>query len=173
MDRSRRWARRTGDRRTGDSLTPARLLALGALLAPLVGAPRPVVAEVFKWVDERGRVHYGDRAPAQGNAAERLDLRAAPSADSAPGSGDRPELGRLLRAFEMDRERRAEAARSARAAQAQRRQQCAQATERLARFGRANVVFSRDGQGERRYLDDAQRATVMEQLREEADRLCR
>jgi hypothetical protein len=73
----------------------------------------------------------------------------------------------------MDRERRAEAARSARAAQAQRRQQCAQATERLARFGRANVVFSRDGQGERRYLDDAQRATVMEQLREEADRLCR
>lgn len=54
----------------------ARIAALLIVASLLV---RPVVAgEIYKWVDEHGRVQYSDRAPEQGNpgAAEQITIQA-------------------------------------------------------------------------------------------------
>ena len=51
------------------------LRRVAALLALLAGGPLPA-AEVYKWVDEEGRVHYGDQAPSKGEA-ERLQIESA------------------------------------------------------------------------------------------------
>jgi hypothetical protein len=47
-----------------------------ALLLPLIGAAG--VAGVYKWVDESGKVHFGD-APPEGGAVQSVDIPEAPS----------------------------------------------------------------------------------------------
>lgn len=41
--------------------------------------------EVYRWVDENGVVHFGDRAPDQGNA-EKVSVQPGPGAQSPPAS---------------------------------------------------------------------------------------
>jgi len=55
-----------------------RMLLVLALLAPLAAAQ----AQVYKWVDENGQVHYGRQAPPS-RPAETVDVpKAAPPGDS-------------------------------------------------------------------------------------------
>jgi len=44
----------------------------------LAGAAAPAFAQVFKWVDERGVVHYGERPPQGGKASEVPDKLGTP-----------------------------------------------------------------------------------------------
>ena len=41
--------------------------------------------EVYRWVDENGVVHFGDRAPDQGNA-EKVSVKPSSGAESSPAS---------------------------------------------------------------------------------------
>ena len=53
-----------------------RSLALSVLLMSAI-APAPAAAEIYKWVDADGRVHFGDkpRDPAQAAGAEEVELK--------------------------------------------------------------------------------------------------
>src|SRR5258708_8293997 len=46
----------------------------------------PALAQVYKWVDERGVTHYGERPPQGGKASEVPDRLASPPAGGATGS---------------------------------------------------------------------------------------
>ncbi len=109
---------------------------LGLLLAAVA---MPATAEVYRWRDAQGGVHYGD-APPEDRPAERLEL----SPDAAA-----PDAGKALREQERalsreadERARREAARREAEDAQAAREAQrrerdCTRARERLARAERA------------------------------------
>jgi len=53
------------------------MLAGAVLLTPVVAS-----ADVYKWVDENGQVHYSDRAAAP--AADKVKIQAAPAPQPAP-----------------------------------------------------------------------------------------
>lgn len=55
-----------------------KTVALVILTGAVVFAPGMVAAEVYKWVDEKGQVHYSDRASAP--AADKVTLPASPPA---------------------------------------------------------------------------------------------
>src|SRR5882672_6266397 len=46
----------------------------------------PAFAQVYKWVDERGVTHYGERPPQGGKASEVPNRLASPAAGGAGGS---------------------------------------------------------------------------------------
>src|SRR5260221_13238095 len=46
----------------------------------------PALAQVYKWVDERGVTHYGERPPQGGKASEVPDKLAAPPSGAVTGS---------------------------------------------------------------------------------------
>lgn len=123
-------------------------------------------AEIYRWTDDMGRVHYGERPP--GRDAVRLELpesRSEPANVTAGETERRERQRRMLEAFEYERGRKAEQA--AREADQRRRRQAA--CERLrAQWRRLSypgpIYFSEDGGG-RRYLDDAQRAAEKDRLR--------
>jgi len=46
----------------------------------------PALAQVYKWVDERGVTHYGERPPQGGKASEVPDRLASPPAGGVTGS---------------------------------------------------------------------------------------
>ena len=52
----------------------------------LVVATAPAFAQVFKWVDERGVTHYGERPPHGAKATEVQDKLASPAPGRAPAA---------------------------------------------------------------------------------------
>lgn len=79
----------------------SRSLPLLMASALFLAAPAQVRAEVYKWVDERGVVNYGDRPPARAGTARPLELD-LDSATLIPGI-PKEELQQLR---ERDAERR-------------------------------------------------------------------
>ena len=56
-----------------DGCAQARCLAIAAGMAALLAAA-PAGAGVYRWVDDQGRTHYGDRPPAE-RGASRVEVR--------------------------------------------------------------------------------------------------
>jgi hypothetical protein len=142
-----------------------RFLVFWALLAP-------AYAQVYKWVDEKGVTHYGERPP-PGKNARAVDERLANPAP-APGKAAQPPDWKEK---ELEfRSRRIEAE-QAEAKQKQReavdRQACNQARDRLARMKTARGLYRLNEQGERVYQsDEEQRAAIADQEQLTAER-CR
>jgi hypothetical protein len=55
---------------------------MGRLLLLLLLVPVLASAQVYRWVDERGTVHYSNQTPPEGVKARRLDIDASPGAPS-------------------------------------------------------------------------------------------
>lgn len=71
---------------------------LAFALWPLLAAPASA-AQVYKWVDEHGRVQYGDQPPSAG--ATKVEVQNAPAPD--PGlAQDRETQQKLLDGYEED-----------------------------------------------------------------------
>lgn len=128
---------------------------LAAVLA-LTLAGTPALAEVYKWVDAEGNVHYGDRPPSEGRETRSLDLTPAPDRDSDHGSRSLKQR-RLLEAFEAERAERELAESEAAEAKRERVHKCDQARRTLANFERANVIYTTDDSGARNYMSDGER----------------
>ena len=64
----------------------AAVIASVVIAITMALVPYKVSAEeVYRWVDENGVVHFGDRAPEQGNA-EKVSVQPDPAAQSSPAA---------------------------------------------------------------------------------------
>jgi hypothetical protein len=142
-----------------------RLLLL-ALCLPLA-----VEAQIYKWVDEKGRVQYGEKPP-PGAKASTLRPEASPPSRPAPvpGTAGAPaDADAEFRRRQIER-RQAE---EAQAQDAKRRQaQCEDARNRLAAGEGAGRHFTYRG-GEKVYLTDAERDASLARMRERVSQACR
>ncbi len=97
----------------------------------------PAVAQVYKWVDERGVTHYGERPPQGGKASEVPNRLASPAAGGAGGSQENsqsnPPQGEIPPG---DREPRPSTVQTERTddRQTRRQEQCNQQRDLLARL---------------------------------------
>lgn len=160
--------------------------ALLITLFTLLGAP--AFADVYRWVDKEGAVHYSDMPP-QGIESKRMQITPT-DASKAPDEG---ELRRRRLLEEADREAarriKAQQARSA-ARQAEheaglaQKKRCLEAREALAVLqeqlpvyrdneGKLRDSWARDTyRGEREYLNDAVRAAEIERVRQKIATIC-
>lgn len=128
---------------------------LAAVLAlTLVGTP--ALAEVYKWVDAEGNVHYGDRPPSSGQESRSLSLPSTPERDSDHRERSLKQR-RLLEAFEVERADQERVEAEAADAKRERAHKCEQARRTLANFERANIVYTTDENGARVYMSDEDR----------------
>lgn len=126
----------------------------------------PVAAEIYRWVDANGLVHFGERPMT--DDAHRIEV---PSQDREPQAAAPNEAARrarqrrLLEAFEYEREREAE--QEARAAQraSRRAERCDQARQYWRRLNHPGPIYEVDDQGRRRYLDEAERKAEQDRVR--------
>ncbi|MGQ0653350.1 MAG: DUF4124 domain-containing protein [Betaproteobacteria bacterium] len=132
------------------------------LLFPLIAH-----AQIYKWVDEKGRVQYGEKPPA-GAKATPLRQEASPASKPAPAQ-DLSQREADFRRRQIERQR----AEEAHAHQATQRQgQCENARNRLAAAENAGRHFSYKG-GEKVYATDAERAATLARMREQVSQVCR
>jgi len=156
-----------------------RILILCVTLAFAAAA----TAQMYRWIDKDGRVHYTATPPPAGTKSRTLQAPVAPppaSDDAAKddaakdGGAQAARKGPLTPAEQEQefRKRQLEAQKaSEKAAQAAKESEtkqanCARAREALATFESGQRISRTNAQGERYYLDDAARAQETEAARQ-------
>lgn len=115
------------------------LLCLASLVLPAAAS------ELYKWTDEKGRVHYSDKRPPEGVKAESRDL--PEEADTDPSTSPKPPAPPSA--------------------------QCLQARQSLATLEQnTNVAADLDGDGTAEPLDEAARQAQIVAARKAAQQLC-
>ncbi len=141
--------------------------AAACLLAGYAGA-----AEIYKWVDEEGNVHYGD-VP-EGRAAEALAIESRRS-DPDRVQAQQQSVAKLqenLAERAAAREEEAAAREEARAEAEIRAKQCEAARERLRIAMEAQRLYKEDENGERVWYDDADYDRIRNEARELVEERC-
>lgn len=150
------------------------LTTLFLLLAIAVASPA-CVAEIYKWKDKHGKLHFGDRPPPDVEAPQEVDIKNAPVADGQPpDSAERLDRQRrLLDSYASDREEKKQAAAKDKEQKAQRARQCIQAKHNLKVMKQAGVHYSLDDIGEEVYASDAEREKSIQQYQGKISKYCK
>ncbi len=132
-----------------------------------------MAGDIYKYVDKDGNVHYGDRP--SGEATEQRMALASRSTDSA--SVDARIEQRLERDAQREEARQERAAEKEEAAavreEAEKRAaRCEESRARLQSYDAALRLYKQDENGERVYLDDAQRAAAEKRARDAISEYC-
>lgn len=121
----------------------------------------PAGAQVFKWIDENGVTHYGERAP-QGKKASEVSDRMATPAPATQKAGE--DLQQKDREFRQRRIQAEESAEKKQQETARRREQCNQQRDLLQRLRQSPRTYRLDEKGERVFMNDSERdATIARQ----------
>lgn len=128
-------------------------------------------AQVYKWRDAEGVVHYGDRPPAgKGTLIDIQEHIGAPApADEAVSAS---QLRGDLPVVEIEPLPESEAA-SATDDRAKRQEACANARAKVQQFSDGWRFYSLDGKSERKWLTEAERAKAEARWRQEVDKWCK
>lgn len=144
--------------------------ARGGILAVLVfaGLVPTQAAEVFRWVDADGTLHFGDR-PAAPDAQKIIVPSATPPSSTPPDPG---RTQRLLDDYATDRAEHKAALATAAKATAARERSCEEAKNRALETDQAAYLYERDAQGEKRILSETEYQLAHAQTQAEVARWC-
>lgn len=121
-----------------------RHLIFIALLVPALAS-----AEIYRWTDAQGRVHFGERP--EGANAETVEVKPqVVERDDATRERER----RTQQFYDARREEQAQAETRAAAARAERSQECGELRNRLTQIREDGRYYSPEANGERRYYSD-------------------
>ncbi len=133
-------------------------------------------AQVYKWVDENGTVHFSDLPP-PGDPAEQVELARQPSEQSLQQA--REDAARRLQNQRADSDARRETEESRRLEKEEGEQQaaemqirCTYVRPQLEVVQMQRPVYRENDAGEREYADDDYRAAEQERFRREVEQYC-
>lgn len=158
-----------------------RTLLLGILLAVSATA----AAQLYRWVDKDGRVHYTATPPPAGATKSRTLQTPAtpPSVPAADGDAAAKDAGpkgpltpaeqeQAFRKRQLEAQKAAEKAALARKEAEAKQQNCTRAREYLRTLESGQRVTRTTAQGEREYLDDAARVRETQSARQAVQDWC-
>lgn len=139
-----------------------------------------VQAEVYKWVDDKGVVHYEDK-PRDGSQAvgmqfDKTESEADPK--SGPKSGEEDKISRdekrrrIADAMEEDRLEKKEARERKKAERKRNKRKCNQLKDKMKRIKNAAGLYKLDKDGNRVILSDNQRSKNEKRLSNQIKKYC-
>lgn len=130
-------------------------------------------ADLYKWTDDQGKVHYTDQPPTLKAQIIKNDTAAAQAGitSQATQSLDAKDQAYQKRRKEAD-EARAKAEKEAEQARVQ-RENCAKARNNLSTLQNTPRVYTTDAAGQRTYMDDAARARALADSQKAAADFCK
>jgi hypothetical protein len=146
---------------------------LRRLVLLLVLLPLPwslAAAQVYKWVDDNGRVHYGDRP--RGEDAVPVEIHQGPDPDPAM-TKRRQKRQRLLEIFNEDRQERRRQQEAARRKQREYDRRCDEARRSLEATLNASYLYEKSGDPDNpRILTAEERRVEIEMIRKQVEIWC-
>ena len=134
--------------------------------------PGIAAAGVYKWTDENGKVHFGDRPPETG--AKEIPIKQAPPAENRVRA--REQLDRqqkLLDAYDEERQIKAKDRAKAEKLKARREKNCRIARARAEKYRTSTYLYEQDEAGNKKILSHAQRAAAEEKARADVAHWCK
>jgi len=131
-------------------------LAIAALAAP-------ASSQIYKWVDEKGRTHYGEKPPEGVKAVEMGAAPPSPGGNTAPPpqpDWKQKELEAKRQRIEREKKDSQEAARAERSA-SERAYKCEDGRRRLAMLDEQIRLYDRNEKGEKVYMEDKDRPAAL------------
>jgi hypothetical protein len=132
-----------------------------------------MASEIYKWTDEDGNVYYEDR-PHGAKTEERLDISSRATNNAAVQQRVQNRVDAETSRHEAESvaaAAQAEAAENAAADQA-RQEKCDRSRARLDTYQQARRLYRTDENGERVYLDEAQRQEARQKAQEQISEFC-
>ena len=142
------------------------------LLILSIIATAPANAGIYKWTDEQGRVHFGDRPTS--SQAEQLELQKQPKSSHSTSSTAKPQVTQqqLLNMYQQEREKKkAEKKKQKEEAKAL-TLKCARARDNLSQY-EGSRLYEVLPSGERRYFSDKEHSTTISNLKNNIKRHCK
>ncbi len=143
----------------------------GIVVVALCVAMSGAQAEIFKWTDAQGQVHYGERPPG-GGGAESVTIKEPPLRAPDDEARRTNELN-FQRSLDYEQNRRKQERAEAEGERLAREEQCRQARRRLVALESARLLYNVDEAGNRTYHDDAKRRAIIDQVQAAVARTCR
>ena len=126
-------------------------------------------AGAYRWVDDQGKVRYGDRTPSK-DEAKPIEVESAPAPDD---DGRRVKSRRLTAAVESNRNREKAQAAQTEAEIARREHSCEVARHHVALYQRVNKIFRVGADGGKKYLSAEERDQALTHARSLVNRWCK
>lgn len=144
------------------------------ILLYILTAPVAALAGVYKWVDDNGKVHYGDQ-PQDSQSVVEMNVDVMESAaSSSDGELSREEKReRLLQSMEEDRFEKQEKREKQKAKKEQDRRKCNRYRDQMRHYERASSLYKLDKDGNRVYMSDGDRARATKNLSANIKKYCR
>lgn len=147
------------------------VIALAVILA-LATAGMAFANDIYKWTDEQGTVHYGDR-PTGDASEERLAISSKPTNPSNIQAQVQARQEAAAAAKESTASEPAGPSEEELQAQAREREQkCETYKARLQKFVTSRRLYREDENGERVYLDDDEAQAARERVENQVQEYC-
>ena len=139
-----------------------------------------IQAEIYKWVDERGHTHYGEKPPAN-KKSKQIQLRKEPvrsipkdkvEKNPAETKTRLEKQQKLIRALSDDRKQKKEQREKQQRMSKQKVRNCANAKDNLRRYQSSSSVYKIDDDGNRITLPGAARDKSIQRARAEVKKWC-
>ena len=127
--------------------------------------------QIYKWVDENGKVHFGDR-PNSNQSQQEVELKPL----NTVGSGDssrKTTQQKMLNSFQKRREEEAKNKQQQRQLRIANQQKCRMSKARLANIENASGVYTMGSDGKRKYYDSNKRENIVAKKKRDISRYCR
>ena len=149
-----------------------RLVSLITGLVAVFMLSQPALAGVYRWVDENGQVHFGEKPPAGNTSANSVEIhKHTPDLEAIQLQRDFVRFGEARR---RERERDEQKARARQAVKQHNRQVCDRYRQELRAVKSARAIYDHiDEKGEMRFLSDQERARYERQLVAFINKNCR
>ena len=136
----------------------------------LVALPSSLSAEIYRWVDENGQVHFEDRSKDQSDSGVRRYT--TPSSASDTPAQRMEKTRKLLNAYEAERQQAREQQEKQNELAEKRKRSCITARDNLRQYQSYGGIYRLDKEGNRVYISDRERITLLEQSREKVAEYC-
>jgi hypothetical protein len=148
------------------------------VLLALLFLAAPAQAQLYKWVDANGRVQYSDRKPTDAKQQPQevrntVSSIGAQSTGAAEGGKSAAELDKEFQKRRQEQAETQQKQQQAAADQKQSSEACDAARRNLAGLNSGQRVARFNQQGEKSYLDDAQRAQETERAQQQVQASCK
>jgi CRISPR/Cas system CSM-associated protein Csm2 small subunit len=129
-------------------------------------------AGIYKWTDEQGNVHFGDRPTS--NQAEQIKLRKQPKSSSSTSNTTQPKVTQqqLLNMYQQEREKKKAEKKKQKEEAKKLALKCAQARDNLRQY-EGSRLYEVLPNGERRYFSEEERTSTISNLRKNIKRYCK
>jgi Domain of unknown function (DUF4124) len=128
-------------------------------------------AEIYKWKDEKGKVHYGDKPV---TSSEQMNINEESlTRKSISKSAREQRRNKLIETYDSERKEKKEQQAKAKKKKNKLNAQCGNAKDRLRRYKRASSLYDVDKDGNRTTLPDDVKQSAIARLHKQIKKHCR